>query len=464
MSNTNNFIFRIGFVPIYFDLYDDWGKEIREAFIPMVKCIKELVKGEGVLIESKTVSNISESEEMADFFIDEKVDIVVTLHLVYSPSMIIADSIKRIRKPVIILDTSLVKTFKNMDSNFLMQNHALPGIQDLSSVLRSKSVKYSVIVGYYKDKSFQNELKRKLLLFKAARSFHNQRIGITGKPFKQMGDFEISKSEMRSLFSAKVIDINNESILKEEDKINEKDINKIFDNDKDLYVSDEIREIDHKASIRTYIALKTIIKDKALDAYTMNFREIKGFPVPFYAISKLMMEGYGYAGEGDVLTALLGKPLNILSKKAMFGEFFSSDWDSELMIVSHMGETNPEFSKRGTKIILKPKTLYKYYSASIYFKFSLEPCVLTFITIIKGLNGGRELLTGIVKVEDLQPYEAFDAPHFIIKTSEGINRFREKYCLSGGGHHLYFAMGNIVKDLKELSNYLDIPCNDINDI
>jgi len=459
---NNNIILKIGLIPIYFDLYDEMVPNLRQAYTSMIKDVKAILDEEGLVIQMGIVSNKKEAEELIDKFIRKKVDIIITLHLCYSPSRIVADSIARINKPVIILDTSLKFGFKNMNKDFLMQNHALPGIQDLASTLRSLGVKYNVITGHYTEPSFRKKIQYRFRILKAANSFFNQRVGITGKPFELMGDFEISKSEMGRLFAAEIINISSKMILETGKKVQEKKINEILIADRNLYITDKIKEDEHKASIKTYLVLKKIIEENQLTAYTMNFQHTSGFPIPFYAVSRLMMDGYGYAGEGDVLTALLGRPLNVLSDKATFGEFFCSDWESDLMIVSHMGETNPNFTKKETKCVLKPKTVYDNQPASIYFKFAMEPCILTFVTIIKGENNTREMVTGILEVVDSVPFKTIDAPHFIVKTSAGINEFREKYCQLGGAHHLYFAFGDIEKQIKDFSRHLNISCNSLN--
>ena len=70
----------------------------------------------------------------------------------------------------------------------------------------------------------------------------------------------------------------------------------------------EIDEKLHFITTRLEIALRRITKEENLGGFGINFMGFKGKKgaevIPFAAISKFLSEGYGYAGEGDVLCAI----------------------------------------------------------------------------------------------------------------------------------------------------------------
>ncbi len=62
--------------------------------------------------------------------------------------------------------------------------------------------------------------------------------------------------------------------------------------------------------------------------------------VPFLEASKAMARGTGYAGEGDVLTALLVAAVAAGFPETTFTEMFCPDWENGTVFLSHMGEVN----------------------------------------------------------------------------------------------------------------------------
>ena len=62
------------------------------------------------------------------------------------------------------------------------------------------------------------------------------------------------------------------------------------------------------------LALRSFVVDGGFGAFTTNFEDLGGLrQLPGLAVQRLMGEGYGFAGEGDWKTALLGRALKVLS-------------------------------------------------------------------------------------------------------------------------------------------------------
>ena len=68
-----------------------------------------------------------------------------------------------------------------------------------------------------------------------------------------------------------------------------------------------------------------------------------------------MMSGFGYAGEGDVLTAGLVGALMSAYRGVTFTETFCPCWKKDLILMSHMGEMNMDLS--ATKPVITDQTV-----------------------------------------------------------------------------------------------------------
>jgi len=99
-------------------------------------------------------------------------------------------------------------------------------------------------------------------------------------------------------------------------------------------------------TLRASLKLRHWVEKENLDAFTLCFPGItyeNGWDtVPFLECSKTIARGVGYAGEGDVLTALLSRCLADAFSASSFTEMFCPDWKGNRIFTSHMGEINPE--------------------------------------------------------------------------------------------------------------------------
>ena len=78
------------------------------------------------------------------------------------------------------------------------------------------------------------------------------------------------------------------------------------------------------------VALEGILSERGCDAYSTHFDAIaddgRFARLPLAAASTLMAEGYGFAGEGDALTAALVRAGHLLIGDAHFTEMYAMDF------------------------------------------------------------------------------------------------------------------------------------------
>ena len=74
--------------------------------------------------------------------------------------------------------------------------------------------------------------------------------------------------------------------------------------------------------------------------------------LPFVAASRLMAEGIGFGGEGDLIAAAATAFFNWLNPPASFSEIFTIDFAGDSLFMSHMGEANVGMARRDRKVPL----------------------------------------------------------------------------------------------------------------
>ena len=108
------------------------------------------------------------------------------------------------------------------------------------------------------------------------------------------------------------------------------------------------------------VALEQILNERGFGAYTAHFDAIgedgRFSLLPLAAASSSMAKGFGYAAEGDVLTACLVYAGHHLIGDAHFTEMYAMDFPTDSILQSHMGEGNWEVARadRPVKPIKRP--------------------------------------------------------------------------------------------------------------
>ncbi len=433
--------------PLYLKLYEDVAAGLKESLEPMVKEVARIIGETADVYLLPVIREEEDAARLKEVCEKEDIDCVITLHISYSPSLLTAGVLAGLGKPILMIDTTFDEGFDAMSDTYLLKNHGIHGVMDLAAVLRSMGVNYMVCAGYYREKAFVQRLKWNLNILFATARFAGQKIAITGKPFDKMGDFAVDFGWMKEKFGHVVVEIGEDEIKHAMEGVDEDEVESIYLEEIRSCLFDGDPE-NLKTNIRQYLAFKKMFEAEGITAYTMNFVDFDKTPVPFYAVGRMMADSVGYAGEGDVLTATLGLPLNILAEKAAFSEFFCPDWKDGLLIMSHMGEADPRFAQAGGKVSIQAKTALGKTLPSYYYKFNAQPMELTYVTWTKNTDGGRRLLSGKLTCIEHPLLEELGAPHFIVKPKKELHEFLTEYSMNGGGHHLYVAKGDILSELR----------------
>ena len=162
-----------------------------------------------------------------------------------------------------------------------------------------------------------------------------------------MGDFLISDQDYAEKIGAKVIYMQPEDIEKLLGQVTDAEVDEEIAINQQKYTVEISQEDNYRDASRAGLVLRKWVEANKLTACTVNFLTLDecGLPkMPFVECCKLMERGLGYAGEGDVLTAGLVGALMQVYPNTGFTEMFCPDWERDLLLLSHMGESNPNLA------------------------------------------------------------------------------------------------------------------------
>jgi L-arabinose isomerase len=217
---------------------------------------------------------------------------------------------------------------------------------------------------------------------------------------------------------------------------------------------DENFEIDPRLSAeerhdhaRMQVAIEQILVDRDFGAYTAHFDAIgddgRFSRLPLAAASSLMAKGYGYAAEGDVLTACLVAAGHTLIGDAHFTEMYAMDFPSDSILQSHMGEGNWKIARadRPVRLIKRPLGIGRLADPPT-FLFQYQPGPATLATLVS-LEGERFRLV-VAEGENLDSQElpALEMPYGQFRPASGLRTCLNGWLSAGGPHHEVMNLGH----------------------
>jgi len=445
---------KVGLLPLFLELYDKPFPQLRAKQTAFASDVADALKKGGAEVVVTDLCSLESHFDKAVIQCErEQVDSIVTLHLCYSPSGEAAGPLCRTRLPIIMFNATPISFGQDAGYDELIANHGIHGVQDLSCVLARMGKKPNIVTGRVSNDNDIAEVISWARAASAASALRSMRVGITGNRMQGMDDFAVDFDELKAKIGPEVVAIPVAEIEQQLKGVSDDDVEKQMAVDSDQYEL-LIDENIHSDSVRTYLALMEILRKGDISAYTFNFEEFaetEGIVVPFYAACRMMVDGIGFAGEGDVLTASLVGALSNLAEKVEFVEMFCPDFDGRNIFMSHMGESNPAFAAKGERASIAHQAFPFGKKDAASFRFRHQPGEATLVSLAPAAEGRFRLIISGVDVVDAEPNPEITNPQFRIQPRFSVEDFLTAYSDVGGTHHLAMIQGDAMDVLNKFA-------------
>ena len=458
---------KIGFLPLYIKLYDDIGNgaKARPRLEPFCEKLACLMEKEGAEVVRNPFCRIKpEFEAAVKRFEEEGVDCIVTWHAAYSPSLECADALAGTALPVIVLDTTETYDFgPTQDAGEISYCHGIHGVMDMCNLLSRMGKPYAIAAGHISDSDVIERVVGFARAAVAAKAFSSIRVGSIGGSFDGMGDFIVTDEELAERFGVKVVYADRDELAALRNEVSEEELAAELAADREnFYEIEPVATLDLENTERNCLAVRHWMERHDLNAFTANFREIGddrcGLTVmPFIEACKALSRGQGYAGEGDALTAALVGSLLCGFPGSSFVEIFCPDWKGGSLLLSHMGEFNPNLTDRkpGMK-----KINFVFGSADdpvvAYGRYKSGEA--TFLNLYRDGEGFRLLISQVEMLDAGEDKNFETRVRGWMKPSLPIAEFLETISSFGVTHHSALVYGATPEQLAFFAELLDLPC------
>src|ERR1700749_502520 len=446
---------RIGILGIMQDLYDDDIPGIAQRQEGYAAECAQSLSEVAQFIPSKAIKYREDAERAMREFEDSGVDGVMVVMLTYGPAMRVARLLSETHLPVLMAN---IQPEPNVtpawDMDDMTYNQGVHGAQDTANAMVRAGKRFAVLTDDWKSESFKADVGRWARAAHAVTAWKSLRTAIFGYAMNDMGDIRVDESALIRSIGPEILAVAQGDLYRGMQAVTDKQIADV------IGFEDENFEIDPRLSAeertdhaRMQVAIEQILIDRGFGAYTAHFDAIgddgRFTRLPLAAASSLMAKGYGYAAEGDVLTACMVYAGHQLIGDAHFTEMYAMDFPSDSILQSHMGEGNWKIARKDkpVRLIKRPLGIGRLADPPT-FLFQYQPGPATLATLVS-LEGTRwRLVCAEGENLDSQELPALEMPYGQFRPTSGVRACLNGWLAAGGPHHEVMNLGHHAADWK----------------
>jgi L-arabinose isomerase len=440
---------RIGILGIMQDLYDDMIPGIAQRQAGYAAEIAEQLSSVGEFIPAEPIKYREDAERVMAEFERAGLDGVLVVMLTYGPAMRVARLLSQSRLPICLAniqpEPSVTPAWDMADMTY---NQGVHGAQDTANAMVRAGKRFHVLTDDWRAESFRADVGRWARAAAAVTRWKSLKVAIFGYAMNDMGDIRVDESALIRTLGPEILAVAPGDMYRGMQVVTDDQVaDVIATEDARFEIDPRLSAAEREDHARMQVAIKAILDDRGFGAYTAHFDAIgedgRFSRLPLAAASTLMAEGYGYAAEGDVLTACLVSAGHELIGDAHFTEMYAMDFPSDSVLMSHMGEGNWKVARsdRPVKLIKRPLGIGRLEDPPT-FLFQYQPGPATLATLVS-LEGERfRLVVAEGENLDSQLLPALEMPYGQFRPASGLRACLNGWLSAGGPHHEVMNLGH----------------------
>ena len=440
---------RIGVLGIMQDLYDDMIPGIAQRQAGYAAELAAALADVGEFVPSEPIKYREDAEREMARFEAAGLDGVLVVMLTYGPAMRVARLLAESRLPICLANIQPEPNVTPLwDMADMTYNQGVHGAQDTANSMVRAGRRFAVLTDDWRSPGFRADVGRWARAAAAITAWRKLKVAIFGYAMNDMGDIRVDESALVRSLGPEILAVAPGDLIRGMEAVTDAQANEV------IAFEDERFEIDPRLSAeeradhaRMQVAIEQILDSRGFGAYTAHFDAIgedgRFARLPLAAASSLMAKGYGYAAEGDVLTACIVSAGHVLIGDAHFTEMYAMDFPSDSVLMSHMGEGNWKIARRDrpVKLIKRPLGIGRLEDPPT-FLFQYQPGPATLATLVS-LEGERFRLV-VAEGENLDSQElpALEMPYGQFRPASGVRTCLNGWLRAGGPHHEVMNLGH----------------------
>jgi L-arabinose isomerase len=450
------------------ELYDEMIPGITEHQAAFAERVRDRLADVAEVVFSRPARNRKDVEALFAELRDQGVDGVAIVMLTYGPSMRTVRALIENPLPVLLANIQPERSITdawNMDD--LTYNQGIHGAQDQANALLRTGVPFSVLTGDWQSPEFGASFESWARAAQTVTALRDTKIAQLGYPMTGTGDILFDSPALLRVLGPTVVNESLGDLHARMADVAEAQIDEVVEQHAEQFAVDSnLPRESHAYAVRMELAIRGLLEAGGYRAYSAHFESVgrdgRFEQLPLLAASDLMADGFGYAAEGDMVTATLMCAGQTLIGDANFSELYAMDYELDSVLVSHMGEGNWKIARRDRPVRLIDRELgIGGLGNPPTTVFSAEPGVATTANLIPLEGEAFRLVVGMGEVLDTPELPNVEMPYFHFRPASGVRQFMDDWLRLGGTHHFVVNLGDHVDRWRFLAELLDLDYEEI---
>jgi L-arabinose isomerase len=433
---------RIGLLGITQSLYDEMLPGITERQGAYARSLGAALAGVADVEVAPPVKQRADAERVVGEFEAGGLDGLLVVMLTYGPAMHVARALAQTSLPICLANVQPdPHVTGDWDMADLTYNQGVHGAQDTANAMVRAGRRFHVITDDWHADSFAEAVGQWARAAAAVSRWRRLRVAVFGYAMNGMGDIRVDVHALLRRLGPQVDAVAPGTLQRAAAAVAEADVRALLSDEDDRFeVDPRLSAAEREDHARMQLALERILRAGGYDAYSTHFGAIaedgRFARLPLAAASSLMAKGYGFAAEGDALTAALMSAGQVLLGETQFTEMYAMDFPSGSILMSHMGEGNWALARedRQVRLIKRPLGIGGLEDPPTFlFQYRTGPATLAALV---ALGGERfRLLVCEGEVLDTDELPALEMPYGFFRPDSGLEPCMDAWLRLGGPHH-----------------------------
>jgi L-arabinose isomerase len=454
---------RIGLMGIMQELYDDMIPGITERQAGYARNIAEDLAPVAEVVVDDPVRNRADAERVMRRFENEDLDGVLVVMLTYGPSLRVTRMFSQARLPVALANIQPESAVSpRWDMADMTYNQGIHGAQDTANAMVRAGLRFEAITEEWPSPAFRERVGTWARAARAVTAWKNLRVGVFGYAMNGMGDARFDEAALLRKLGPEVHVIAPGELHRTTQGIPAAEVEALqAAEDARFEIDPKLTDAEREDHARLQLGIEKLLRERGCGAYSTHFDAIgedgRFSRLPMAAASSLMAEGYGFAGEGDVLAASIVAAAYRLTGIGHFTEMYAMDFPTDSILMSHMGEGNWQVAREDepVKLISRPLGIGGLDDPpTLLFRYRPGPATLASLVSLEGERFRLVVAEG--EVIDSQELPALEMPYGQFRPDSGVRGCMDAWLRAGGTHHMAMTLGRSAAEWRVFCDLADI--------
>jgi L-arabinose isomerase len=379
----------------------------------------------------------------------EQLDGLLVVNLTYGPAMRVARLLAQTPLPICLANIQPVPAVTaEWDMADLTYNQGIHGAQDTANAMVRAGRPFHVVTDDWHAESFRAAIGSWARAAAAVTRWRSLKVAVFGYAMNSMGDIRVDEHTFLRALGPRVDALAPGALHRAAMAAPDGDVRALIAGEDERFEIDpRLSPLEREDHARMQLGLEQLLTEGGYGAYSTHFDAIgedgRFARLPLAAASSLMAAGYGYAAEGDAVTAALMSAATRLLGETQFTEMYAMDFPRDAILMSHMGEGNWRLARedRPVRLIKRPLGIGGLDDPPTFlFQYRTGPATLA---TLAALGGDRfRLVVSEGEVLDTEELPALEMPYGFFRPASGVRTCMEAWLRLGGPHHQVLNPGH----------------------